>query len=489
MNNQDLFEKNVWFDTKKCFIDGEWITPQSNSFLPLLNPSNGQEICKIAKCNEDDVNSAVESARNSLNNEWGKFSALDRSRILKKIGNLVENKINALSLMESIDVGKPLSQSKADALALARYLEFYSGAADKVHGDTIPYQNGYTVYSLREPHGVTAHIIPWNYPMQIIGRSVVGALTMGNAVVLKPSEDACLTALAFADICREANLPKGALNVVTGYGKETGELLSNHPGVNHISFTGSVPVGKKIQKNAADNIVPVTLELGGKSPQIIFSDANIDEAIPFLLKAGLQNAGQTCSASSRILIQKSIYTEVEKALENNYKKLTVGPAIEDFDVGPLISNKQIDIVKKYLNSGSNLKKIAEAKLNDKQVYEGFFISPTLFGEVDPNHVLAQEEIFGPVQVLIPFDNEDEAIKIANDTKFGLVAGIWTNDGSRQLRMAKKLRAGQVFINNYGAGGGVELPFGGTGHSGFGREKGLEALNSFSTLKTIAINHG
>ncbi len=489
MNNQDLFEKNVWFDTKKCFINGKWITPQSNSFLPLVNPSNGLEICKIAQCNEDDVNSAVESARNSLNNEWGKFSALDRSRILRKIGNLVENKINSLSVIESIDVGKPLSQSKADALALARYLEFYSGAADKVHGDTIPYQNGYTVYSLREPHGVTAHIIPWNYPMQIIGRSVVGALTMGNAVVLKPSEDACLTALAFADICREANLPKGALNVITGYGKETGELLSNHPGVNHISFTGSVPVGTKIQKNAAENIVPVTLELGGKSPQIIFPDANIDEAIPFLLKAGLQNAGQTCSASSRILIQKSIYSEVEKALENNYKKLTVGPAIEDFDVGPLISNKQADIVKKYLNAGSDLKKIAEAKLIDKQVSKGFFISPTLFGEVDPNHVLAQEEIFGPIQVLIPFDNEDEAIKIANDTKFGLVAGIWTNNGSRQLRMAKKLRAGQVFINNYGAGGGVELPFGGTGHSGFGREKGLEALNSFSTLKTIAINHG
>ena len=488
MDNLDNLEKLIWFDPQKCFIDGVWQDPNSNNYLPLLNPSSGKEICRIARCSDHDVNLAVSAARHSLDGEWGQFTALERGRILQKIGSLVKDKIDLLSKIESIDVGKPLSQSKADAIALARYLEFYSGAADKIHGETIPYQNGYTVYTLKEPHGVTAHIIPWNYPMQIIGRSVVGALTMGNAVVLKPSEDACLTALAFADICREANLPKGALNVITGYGSETGEILSKHSGINHISFTGSVPVGTKIQKNAAENIVPVTLELGGKSPQIVFSDANISQAIPFLMKAGLQNAGQTCSASSRILIQKSIYTKVEKALADEYKNLTIGPAIQDFDLGPLISKKQVSMVQKYLNLGLDLKKIAELKLNDKHE-NGSFISPTLFGMVDPSHALAQEEIFGPIQVLIPFDDEEEAIKIANGTKFGLVAGIWTNDGSRQLRMAKKIKAGQVFINNYGAGGGVELPFGGTGHSGYGREKGFEALNSFSTIKTIAINHG
>ena len=488
MDNLDNLEKLIWFDPQKCFIDGVWQDPNSNNYLPLLNPSSGKEICRIARCSDQDVNLAVSAARHSLDSEWGQFTALERGRILQKIGSLVKDKIDLLSKIESIDVGKPLSQSKADAIALARYLEFYSGAADKIHGETIPYQNGYTVYTLKEPHGVTAHIIPWNYPMQIIGRSVVGALTMGNAVVLKPSEDACLTALAFADICREANLPKGALNVITGYGSETGEILSKHSGINHISFTGSVPVGTKIQKNAAENIVPVTLELGGKSPQIVFSDANISQAIPFLMKAGLQNAGQTCSASSRILIQKSIYTKVEKALAAQYKNLTIGPAIQDFDLGPLISKKQVSMVQKYLNLGLDLKKIAELKLNDKHE-NGSFISPTLFGMVDPSHALAQEEIFGPIQVLIPFDDEEEAIKIANGTKFGLVAGIWTNDGSRQLRMAKKIKAGQVFINNYGAGGGVELPFGGTGHSGYGREKGFEALNSFSTIKTIAINHG
>jgi aldehyde dehydrogenase (NAD+) len=235
--------------------------------------------------------------------------------------------------------------------------------------------------------------------------------------------------------------------------------------------------------------VPVTLELGGKSPQIVFSDANIDEAVPFLLKAGLQNAGQTCSASSRILIQNSVYSKVERILTEAYKKLSVGPAIEDFDVGPLISKKQAKTVESFLKFGSDLNKLAEAKINPLSCSRGSFVAPTLFGDLDPQHMLSQEEIFGPIQVLIPFNDEEEAVKIANGTKYGLVAGLWTKDGSRQMRMAKSIKAGQIFINNYGAGGGVELPFGGVGHSGFGREKGIEALNSFSILKTVAVNHG
>ena len=350
-------------------------------------------------------------------------------------------------------------------------------------------KNGYTVYTLREPHGVTGHIIPWNYPMQIIGRSVVGALAMGNAVVLKPSEDACITALAFGEICREAGLPNGVINIVPGYGNEAGEYLSNHPGINHISFTGSVEVGSKIQQNASKNIVPVTLELGGKSPQILFEDADIKKAIPFLLKAGLQNAGQTCSASSRILVQDSIYSKVENLLVKEYEKLSIGPAIQDYDLGPLISKKQAERVKKYLSLGEDLKQLVTLSLENNEFEKGNFVSPSLFGNVQPDHVLAQEEIFGPVQVLIPFKDEEEAIRIANGTKFGLVAGIWTKDGSRQMRMAKQLKAGQVFVNNYGAGGGVELPFGGVGHSGFGREKGFEALKGFSVIKTVAVNHG
>ena len=489
MNSQELLKELIWFDTTKCFIDGAWEKPVSKKYIELFDPSNNSPICKIPRSNKSDVNLAVQAAQNSLSSNWGSFSSLERGRILNKIGLLVQDKIDRLAKIESLDVGKPLTQSKADASALARYLEFYSGAVDKIHGETIPYQNGYTVYTLREPHGVTGHIIPWNYPMQIIGRSVVGALAMGNAVVLKPSEDACITALAFGEICREAGLPDGVINIVPGYGNEAGEYLSNHPGINHISFTGSVEVGSKIQQNASKNIVPVTLELGGKSPQILFEDADIKKAIPFLLKAGLQNAGQTCSASSRILVQDSIYSKVENLLVKEYKNLSIGPAIQDYDLGPLISKKQAERVKKYLSLGEDLKQLVKLSLENNEFEKGNFVLPSLFGNVQPDHVLAQEEIFGPVQVLIPFKDEEEAIRIANGTKFGLVAGIWTKDGSRQMRMAKQLKAGQVFINNYGAGGGVELPFGGVGHSGFGREKGFEALKGFSVIKTVAVNHG
>jgi aldehyde dehydrogenase (NAD+) len=416
------------------------------------------------------------------------MTALERGRILTRLGQLVLEKTEDLAALEAADVGKPLKQARADAIALARYMEFYGGAADKVHGETIPYLDGYTVYTLREPHGVTGHIIPWNYPMQIIGRSVGAALAMGNAAVLKPAEEACLTALAFADLAHQAGLPAGALNVVPGLGHEAGAALSVHPGVHHISFTGSLHVGGLIQAAAAKNVVPVTLELGGKSPQIVFDDADLDAALPFLLNAGIQNAGQTCSASSRILVQREVYDEVRQHMAARYAALKVGPAEDDLDVGPLISARQLEIVESYLEP-KGATQVASASLSDTLPQGGYYVAPTLFEVTDPQADIAQDEIFGPVQVLIPFDTEEEAIAIANGTAYGLVASIWTRDGGRQMRFAKALKAGQVFINNYGAGGGVELPFGGVGKSGHGREKGFEALYGFSQLKTVAAYHG
>jgi aldehyde dehydrogenase (NAD+) len=368
-------------------------------------------------------------------------------------------------------------------------MEFYAGAADKLHGTTIPYLDGYTVYTLREPHGVTGHIIPWNYPMQIIGRSVGAALAMGNAAVLKPAEEACLTALAFGELARQAGLPDGALNIVPGLGSEAGAALTQHKSVHHISFTGSVGVGKLIQQTAASNVVPVTLELGGKSPQLVFEDADIDAALPFLTNAGIQNAGQTCSASSRILVHRSRYDEVISGMAERYKALRAGPALDDLDVGPLVSARQKEIVDGFIAKGADLEVAAQGQVIDGAPSGGAYVAPTLFVGVDPNHTLAQDEIFGPVQVVIPFDDEAEAVQIANGTDFGLVASVWSANGARQMRLAKKLRAGQVFLNNYGAGGGVELPFGGTGLSGHGREKGFEALYGFSTLKTVAALHG
>jgi len=393
-----------------------------------------------------------------------------------------------LSEVEARDVGRPVAQARADAQALGRYCTFYAGAADKLHGQTIPYLDGYTVYTLREPHGVTGHIVPWNYPMQIIGRSVGAALAMGNACVLKPAEDACLTALLFAHLAQEAGLPAGALNVVPGLGAEAGAALAGHPGVQHLSFTGSVATGAAVQQAAGANVVPVTLELGGKSPQIVFDDADIDAALPFLVNAGLQNAGQTCSAASRILVQRGVFDTVAERMAAAYRAKRIGPAMQDPDIGPLINARQKERVLSYLERASDLPLLAESTPRDVPA-QGHYVPARLYGPVPPDHTLAQDEVFGPVQVMIPFDTEDEALRVANGTDYGLVAAIWTENGARQMRLARKLRSGQVFINNYGAGGGVELPFGGIGKSGHGRDKGFEALYGFSTVKTVAAKHG
>jgi aldehyde dehydrogenase (NAD+) len=475
-------------DPTHCLIAGKW-QPASGTPLPLLNPSDGSVLCNIGGGTAADIDSAVNAARAAFEGPWGRATAVERGRVLQKIGVLVLENIDRLAELEAMDVGKPLSQARADVVALARYMEFYAGAVDKLHGQTIPYLEGYTVYTLREPHGVTGHIIPWNYPMQIIGRSVGAALAAGNAAVLKPAEEACLTAIAFGELARRAGLPDGALNVVTGTGAEAGAALTAHAGVNHISFTGSVATGRLIQQAAAQNVVPVTLELGGKSPQLVFNDADIDAALPFLVGAGIQNAGQTCSASSRILVQRGVYDEVVSKMAERYRALRAGPAMEDLAVGPLVSARQKQIVEGFLAQGADLDVIAVGQVQEGAPSGGAYVAPTLFGNVSPDHALAQDEIFGPVQVIIPFEDEAEALAIANGTAFGLVASVWSRDGARQMRLARHLRAGQVFLNNYGAGGGVELPFGGSGLSGHGREKGFEALYAFTSLKTVAAYHG
>jgi len=479
------------FDSTHVLIGGEWRAAANGQTLALHDPSDGSELARIARGTAADIDAAVVAAQAALDGEWGRLTAAERGRLLAAIGRKVLDNVELLAQLEARDVGKPLKQGRADAIALARYLEFYGGAADKVHGETLPFMNGYTALTLREPHGVTGHIVPWNYPMQIVGRSVGAALTMGNACVLKPAEQACLTVLAFARIAMEAGLPAGALNVVTGLGEEAGAALSMHPGIQHISFTGSVATGMLIQAAAAKNAVPVTLELGGKSPQVVFADADLDAALPFLVNAGIQNAGQTCSAASRILVERPVFDAVRERMAERYRALRIGPAVDDLDMGPMISKRQQQIVEHFLALGrdSGLRIAAQGTVPADVPSGGCYVRPTLFDDVPADHALAQQEIFGPVQVLIAFDGEAEALKIANGTAFGLVAGVWTRLGARQMRMARALKCGQVFINNYGAGGGVELPFGGVRHSGHGREKGFEALYGFSTLKTVAIHHG
>ncbi|HZH28866.1 MAG TPA: aldehyde dehydrogenase family protein [Azospirillaceae bacterium] len=471
-------------------VAGAW-RPAAGGTIPVVNPSDGQAFTEIGRGLAEDVDRAVAAARAAMDGAWGRMSAVERGRLLMRLSRAVEDAHETLARFEAADTGKPMRQARADITALARYFEFYGGAADKHHGQTIPYLDGYTVLTVKEPHGVTGHIIPWNYPAQILGRSLGGALAAGNAAVVKPAEDACLTVLKVAEMALAAGFPPGAVNVVPGYGHEAGAALAGHPGIDHISFTGSPGTGAAVQAAAARNNRPVTMELGGKSPQVVFADADIDAALPFLVGAIIQNAGQTCSAGSRLLVQDTVYDEVVGRVADRFRALRCGSAEMDLDLGPIINARQQARVRGFLDRArtDGLPVLGEGRIAPNAPPGGFYVAPTLVGDVPPDHPLAQEEVFGPVLAALRFRDEDEAVALANGTEYGLVAGIWTRDGARQMRLARRIKAGQVFVNNYGAGGGVELPFGGYKRSGFGREKGFEALDGFTVTKTIAIRHG
>jgi len=473
------------------FIANTFVAPSSGETLPMIDPSDGHAFAAIARGNAADVDRAVSAAKRARDGAWGRLSPVEKGRVLARLSRGILDHADELAMLEARDCGKPLKQAMNDVVACARYFEFYGGACDKLHGETLPYANGFTVLTWREPHGVTGHIIPWNYPLQIFGRSVGGALAAGNACVVKPAEDACLSLLRVAELAVGAGLPDGALNIVTGLGSEAGAALAAHPGIEHISFTGSPATGASVAQVAAKRHCPVTLELGGKSPQIVFADADLDAALPVLVNAIIQNAGQTCSAGSRLLVERSRYEETLEALGKRFAALKVGPAMADLDCGPLIRATQQERVRAFLDEArrDSIASVACGTLVADAPASGYYELPRLLRDVPATHRLAREEVFGPVLAAMAFTDEADALRLANATDFGLVAGVWTRDGARQLRMARALRSGQVFINNYGAGGGIELPFGGVKSSGYGREKGFEALHGFTYLKTVVLQHG
>lgn len=471
--------------TQPALIAGEPVDP--GGFLDVVDPSTGQVFARTVRGGADEVDAAVAAARNALPG-WRRTPVRDRAAVLQRIAERITEDADALALTESKDTGKPLSQAAADVTFAARYFTFYAQTVQALYGETIPADPDQLLYTLREPHGVTAHIIPWNYPLQVTARTVAAALATGNCAVLKPAEEAPLNASRIGDIALQAGLPAGALNVVPGLGEEAGAALAAHPGIDHLSFTGSVDVGRSVAQSAGANLVPVTLELGGKSPNIVFADADLDTAIPAICRSILQNAGQTCSAGSRLIVQEPVHAEVVDRIHAAFDSARIGPGPDDPDLGPLISARQRDRVSRMVDG---------ARDDGRLVYgggepatdglgDGFYYRPTLIDDVGTEAPIAREEVFGPVLAVLACRDEVEAATLANDTAYGLLAAIWTADIGRAHWLAGELESGQVFINNYGAGGGVEIPFGGVKNSGFGREKGFEALRGYTRTKSVAV---
>jgi aldehyde dehydrogenase (NAD+) len=477
------------YGRQKMLIGGEWLTGARNAVFPTIDPGNGEVLAEVARGYVEDIHQAVAAAQHALDHTWwASENPRKRTQVLYRIAQLIRDQAQELAVMESLDSGKPLRQAQQDMESSAQYFEFYAGVADKLYGHTIPLGQRYFDYTVREPIGVTAHITPWNYPLAVATRGLAPALAAGNTVVHKPAEQTPLTALRLGELAMEAGLPPGVLNVVPGFGPEAGAALAKHPGIHHLTFTGSVETGTLVMQMAAENVVPVTLELGGKSPNIVFADAHLEPAIKGALQAIFQNAGQTCSAGSRLLVEESAHDRVVSALAKEAEQLRLGHGLTDPDLGPIVSEEQLERVLGYLEIGKREGArvvTGGTRAEDGELRRGFFVRPTLFDEVQSSMRIAQEEIFGPVLTVLTFREPQEALQLANDTPYGLVAGIWTRDIGKAHWLAAQIKAGQIYINNY-FGGGIAAPFGGYKKSGFGREKGLEALEHYTQVKNVCV---
>jgi aldehyde dehydrogenase (NAD+) len=474
-------------------IDGQRVAASDGGTFEVNDPSTGELLATVAKATRADIRRAVQSAHAALGSKaWGQMLPAERGRIMTRIAQALRDRAEELATLESRDNGKPMAQARTDVQVAARYFEFFAGIADKIMGHTIPIGAGFLDFTVREPIGVSAHIVPWNYPIQIGARGVAPALAAGCTVVLKPSSEAPMTALRLGEIGLACGVPPGVLNIVTGTGSVAGAALASHPDINQLTFTGSVEVGVGVAKMAAENVVPVVMELGGKSPNIVFADADMDLTVQGVSTAIFQNAGQTCSAGSRLLVERKAHDALMERLVARAKGMRIGPGVSDPDMGPIISKRQLETIEGYVKVGKDEGAEVAAggsRPSDASLGRGYYFQPTLLDKVLPGMRIAQEEIFGPVLAIMTFDDVDEAIAIANRTQYGLVAGVWTRDINKALAVSSRIKSGQVFVNTYGAGGGVELPFGGYKKSGYGREKGLESLASYTQVKNVCIKFG
>ena len=453
-----------------------------------IDPATGGQLGDIARAGADEVDRAVHAAAKAQK-EWKRSSPEQRSRLLIATAAVITANRDDLARIESEDTGKPLTQAYADVDVCARYFEFYAHTIESYYGHAIPMAEDMHVYTRREPFGVTGHIVAWNYPLQLIGRAAATSLATGNCAVAKPADETPRSTVRLAELIHSVGFPAGAFNVVTGLGAEAGAALSAHPGVAHLGFVGSTQTGSAIAHAAADRVVPTVLELGGKSANIVFPDADIDAAIPSLVRSIIQNAGQTCSAGSRLIVHRDIHSEVVEKMAAAMAQVTIGYGSGDPMLGPLISAKQHERVIGFLSEVDSGQIVTGGNRPDglaDDLTAGAFITPTIVDSVDPQSRIAQEEVFGPVVVTLPFADDDEAVALANGTDYGLVSALWTQNISRAHRLAAEVDAGQIFVNTYGAGGGVELPFGGFKKSGYGREKSIEALDEYTQTKTVAI---
>ena len=484
----DLWQQWTESTPAPLLIGGDRVMGGGSDSFPCVNPSTGECIAHAVAGTSADIDEAIGAARDAFGG-WGTLAPVERGRMLWRIADAIRERRESLAYLDAVDAGLPLWMGRADVDNAARYFEFFAGAADKIYGDSIPLGPGSIDFTAREPYGACGVITPFNVPLQMVARSVAPALAAGNTVVAKPGEQSALPAIALGELMLECGLPAGVVNVISGVGPETGAALAAHPGQDHLTFTGSLAVGREVAAAAARQMTPMTIEAGGKSPQVVFADADVDVAITSIIGSAIRTAGQVCSAGTRVLIEDAAYDQVAGELVRRTEALETGRAVDEPDVGPLVSKAQQTRVLASIESAAaaGVEVLTGGGApSSGPLAGGFFVEPTIFGEVDPDSDIVREEVFGPVLTLQRFGTVEDAGQMANDTEFGLVAGVWSRDVSTALELARTLQAGQVFINNYGVAGGVELPFGGYKKSGIGREKGLAALAEYTQLKNICI---